>query len=153
MAVEDLGLADPDALRVCLNAKQAYEFLGSPEGDLFLTEAAVYLALAPKSNALYVADGKMKKIAEKYKLLPVPLEIVNPDNFIAAGKGAGKGYVYAHDLSEKTSLLQTLPEGVTEKGFYEPGSMGFEKNIRERLAYWKKVKAEMLEGREKKAEP
>jgi putative ATPase len=143
MAVEDVGLADPDALRVCLNAKQAYEFLGSPEGDLFLTEAAVYLALAPKSNALYVADGKMKKIAEKYKLLPVPLQIVNPDNFLAAGKGAGKDYIYAHDLPEKTSLLKTLPDGVKEMGFYEPGSMGFEKNIRERLAYWKKVKDEL----------
>ena len=91
MAVEDIGLADPDALRVCLDAKEAYEFLGSPEGDLFLGEAAVYLALAPKSNALYVADGKLKKIAEKYKMLPVPLQIVNPDNFIAAGKGAGEG--------------------------------------------------------------
>jgi putative ATPase len=140
MAVEDIGLADPDALRLCLNARQAYEFLGSPEGDLFLSEAAVYLALAPKSNALYVADAKMKKIAEKYKMLPVPLQIVNPDNFIAAGKGAGKEYIYAHDLPEKTSLLKTLPDGIVEKGFYEPNGMGFEKNIRERLAYWKKIK-------------
>jgi putative ATPase len=143
MAVEDIGLADPDALRVCLNAKQAYEFLGSPEGDLFLTEAAVYLALAPKSNALYLADGRMKKIAEKYKLLPVPLQIVNPDNFIAVGKGAGKDYIYAHDLPEKTSLLKTLPEEVREKEFYEPGSMGFEKGIRERMAYWRKIKDEL----------
>jgi putative ATPase len=153
MAVEDIGLADPDALRICLNAKQAYEFLGSPEGDLFLSEAAVYLALAPKSNALYMADGKMKSLTEKYRMLPVPLSIVNPDNFIAAGKGAGKGYVYAHDLPEKTSLLRTLPDGVVERGFYEPGSMGFEKHIRERLAYWNKVKAEMLKGQEKKDEP
>jgi putative ATPase len=143
MAVEDIGLADPDALRVCLNARQAYEFLGSPEGDLFLTEAAVYLALAPKSNALYVADGRMKKLAEKYKMLPVPLAIVNPDNFIAADKGAGKDYVYAHDLPEKTSLLKTLPAGVEEKDFYEPGSLGYEKHIRERMAYWQKIKAEL----------
>jgi putative ATPase len=143
MAVEDIGLADPEALRLCLSAKQAYEFLGSPEGDLFLTEAAVYLALAPKSNALYRSDGKMKEIAEKYKLLPVPLQIVNPDNFIAAGKGAGKDYIYAHDCPEKTSLLPTLPAGVLERGFYEPSGMGFEKNIRERLAYWKKVKDEL----------
>jgi putative ATPase len=143
MTVEDIGLADPDALRICLNAKQAYEFLGSPEGDLFLTEAVVYLAAAPKSNSLYLADGKMKQLAEKYKMLPVPLQIVNPDNFIAAGKGAGKDYVYAHDLPEKTSLLRTLPDGIVEQGFYEPGSMGFEKHIRERLAYWKKIKAEL----------
>jgi putative ATPase len=143
MAVEDIGLADPEALRVCLNAKAAYEFLGSPEGDLFLTEAAVFLALAPKSNALYLADARMKKIAEKYRMLPVPLEIVNPDNFIAVAKGAGAGYVYAHDLPEKTSLLRTLPAGVKERDFYEPGSMGFEKDIRQRLAYWKKVKDEL----------
>jgi putative ATPase len=143
MAVEDIGLADPDALRICLNAKQGYEFLGSPEGDLFLAEAAVYLALAPKSNALYQADGRMKELTEKYKRLPVPLQIVNPDNFIAAGKGAGKDYVYAHDLPEKTSLLQTLPPGVAERGFYEPDGMGFEKNIRERMAYWKKIKDEL----------
>ncbi|HUU04506.1 MAG TPA: replication-associated recombination protein A [Patescibacteria group bacterium] len=143
MAVEDVGLADPDALRLCLNAKQAYEFLGSPEGDLFLTEAAVYLALAPKSNALYVADSKMKKISEKYKMLPVPLQIVNPDNFIAAGKGAGKDYIYAHDRPEKTSLLETLPAGMKERGFYEPNDMGFEKNIRQRLAFWQKIKDEL----------
>jgi putative ATPase len=143
MAVEDIGLADPDTLRICLQAKQAYEFLGSPEGDLFLTEAAVYLALAPKSNALYKADGRMKKIAEKYKMLPVPLQIVNPDNFIAAGKGAGKGYVYAHDVPEKTSLLPTLPDAVKERGFYDPDGMGFEKKIRERMAYWQKIKDEM----------
>ena len=143
MAVEDIGLADPDALRLCLNAKQAYEFLGSPEGDLFLAEAAVYLALAPKSNALYRADGKMKEITEKYKRLPVPLQIVNPDNFIAAGKGAGKDYVYAHDCPEKTSLLKTMPEGVKEKDFYEPGTLGFEKSIRERMAYWLKIKDDL----------
>ena len=143
MAVEDVGLADPDALRVCLHAKQAYEFLGSPEGDLFLAEAAVYLALAPKSNALYLADGRMKKLAEKYRMLPVPLAIVNPDNFIAAAKGAGEGYVYAHDLPEKTSLLETMPEGVRERDFYEPGTLGFEKHVRERMQYWKKVKDEL----------
>jgi putative ATPase len=73
----------------------------------------------------------------------VPLQIVNPDNFIAAGKGAGKDYVYAHDLPEKTSLLKTMPEGVKERDFYEPGSMGFEKNIRERMAYWQKIKDEL----------
>lgn len=152
ITVEDIGLADPDALRICLNAKQAYEFLGSPEGDLFLTEAVVYLAAAPKSNSLYLTDGKMKQIAEKYKMLPVPLQIVNPDNFIAAGKGAGKDYVYAHDLPEKTSLLETLPDGLKERGLFEPNDMGFEKNIKQRLAYWKKVKAEMAKT-QKKSEP
>ncbi|HSQ34899.1 MAG TPA: replication-associated recombination protein A, partial [Candidatus Binatia bacterium] len=141
MTVEDIGLADPDALRICLNAKQAYEFLGSPEGDLFLTEATVYLAAAPKSNSLYVTDERMKRIAEKHRMLPVPLRIVNPDNFIAAGKGAGKDYIYAHDLPEKTSLLDTLPDGLKESGFYRPNDLGFEKDIRRRLAFWRKVKA------------
>ena len=153
MTVEDIGLADPDALRICLHAKEAYEFLGSPEGDLFLTEAVVYLAAAPKSNSLYVADARMKKLAEKYKMLPVPLRIINPDNFIAAGKGAGKDYVYAHDLPEKTTLLKTLQDGLKESGFYEPNDMGFEKNIQQRLAYWKKVKTDMLTEQEKKDEP
>ena len=143
MTVEDIGLADPDALRICLNAKQAYEFLGSPEGDLFLTEAVVYLAAAPKSNSLYLTDGKMKQLAEKYKMLPVPLQIVNPDNFIAAGKGAGRDYIYAHDLPEKTSLLETLPDGLKERGFFEPNDMGFEKNIKQRLAFWQKLKAKL----------
>jgi putative ATPase len=143
ITVEDIGLADPDALRICLNAKQAYEFLGSPEGDLFLTEAVVYLTLAPKSNSLYVADAKLKQLAEKYKMLPVPLQIINPDNFITAGKGAGKDYIYAHDLPEKTSLLETLPDGLSERGFYEPNDMGFEKNIKQRLAFWQKIKAKL----------
>lgn len=148
LAVEDIGLADPEALKVCLHAKQAYEFLGSPEGDLFLAEATVYLALAPKSNALYLADGRMKKIAEKYRLLPVPLEIINPDNVIAAAKGAGAGYQYAHDLPEKTTLLPTLPQGMRERNFYEPGNMGFEKHIRERMEYWKKIKDELKKRKE-----
>ena len=143
MTVEDIGLADPDALRICLNAKEAYESLGSPEGDLFLTGAVVYLAAAPKSNSLYVTDARMKAIVEKYKMLPVPLRIINPDNFIAAGKGAGKDYVYAHDLPEKTSLLQTLPDGLEERGFYEPNDLGFEKNIKQRLAFWQKIKAKL----------
>lgn len=146
MTVEDIGLADPDALRICLNAKQAYEFLGSPEGDLFLTEAVVYLAAAPKSNSLYLTDARMKQIAEKYKMLPVPLRIINPDNFIAAGKGAGKDYVYAHDCPEKTSLLETLPDGLKERGFFEPNDMGFEKNIRQRLAFWQKIKAKLAKA-------
>ncbi len=146
MAVEDIGLADPDALRICLNAREAYEFLGSPEGDLFLTEAVAYLAAAPKSNSLYVTDARMKKIAEKYRMLPVPLQIINPDNSIAAAKGAGKDYIYAHDLPEKTSLLQTLPDGIRERGFYEPNGQGFEKNMRERMAYWQKLKTRLADA-------
>ena len=88
----------------------------------------------------------MKEITEKYKRIPVPLHLINPSNFIAAGKGAGKQYIYAHDRQEKTSSMQTLPPGVAERGFYEPDGMGFEKNIRERMAYWQKLKDKMAQA-------
>ncbi len=140
ICVEDIGFSDPEALRVCLQAKEAYEYLGSPEGDLFLTQAAVYLAAAPKSNSLYITEKRMKKIVEKYQNVFVPLHIINPANFIAAQKGAGKDYLYAHDFQEKTTTMATLPEEVKEKDFYIPGDMGFEKKIKERMEYWKKIK-------------
>ncbi len=146
ICVEDIGFADPEALQVCLNAKDAFEYLGQPEGDLFLGQAAVYLASAPKSNALYRMEKKMKKIVERYKQAVVPLHIINPSNVIAARKGAGKDYVYAHDVPEKTTAMRTLPEEVKESGFYEPNVMGFEKKIKERIDYWQKVK-EKLKGR------
>ena len=146
MAVEDIGLADPEALKICLAVKDAYEYLGSPEGDLFLAEAAVYLATAPKSNSLYQTEIQMREIVEKYKTVPVPLHLINPSNFIATGKGAGKGYEYAHDLQEKTSLMNTLPDEVKGTPFYNPHDLGFEKTIRSRIEYWKKIKA----GLEKK---
>ena len=150
MAVEDIGLADPEALKICLAVKDAYEYLGSPEGDLFLAEAAVYLATAPKSNSLYQTEIQMREIVEKYKTVPVPLHLINPSNFIATGKGAGKGYEYAHDLQEKTSLMNTLPDEVKGTPFYNPHDLGFEKTIRSRIEYWKKVKAglEKKNGRE-----
>jgi len=140
MTVEDIGLSDPEALKICLHAKDAYEYLGSPEGDLFLAYAAVYLASAPKSNALYQTEKKMKKLVETYKNLPVPLHIVNPSNFIAAQKGAGKDYHYAHEFKEKTTIMETIPEAVKERDFYIPNELGFEKKIRERMDYWRKLK-------------
>ena len=140
ICVEDIGLADPQALQICLQAKDAFEYLGSPEGNLFLTQAAVYLAAAPKSNSLYITDKKMKKIAEKYNTVRVPLHIVNPANFIAAQKGAGKQYLYAHEFPEKTTAMITLPEEVKERTFYQPNEMGFEKKIKDRMTYWQKIK-------------
>jgi putative ATPase len=145
VCVEDIGLADPQALQICLEAKEAFEFLGPPEGNLFLTEAAVYLASAPKSNSLYKLDMKMKEIIEKYKDANIPLHIINPSNFIAAKKGAGKGYVYAHDFKEKTTAMKTIPEEITEKDFYQPNEMGFEKKIKDRIAYWMNIKALLKE--------
>lgn len=143
ISVEDIGFADPESTNVCLNAKTAYESLGSPEGDLFLAQAAIYLAAAPKSNALYLAEKKLKKLAETYKHIPVPIHIINPSNFISAGKGAGKDYLYAHDFKEKTTAMSTLPEEVKEKDFYVPNQMGFEKKIKERIEFWKKIKASL----------
>jgi putative ATPase len=143
VCVEDIGFADPEALQICLNAKEAFEFLGQPEGDLFLTEAAVYLASAPKSNSLYILEKKMKQIAEKYKQAKIPWHIINPSDFLAARRGAGKGYVYAHDFPEKTTIMKTIPEEVEEEDFYEPNQMGFEKKIKERIEYWRQVKAKL----------
>ena len=143
VSVEDIGFADPEALRLCLNVKDAYEYLGSPEGDLFLTQAAVYLASAPKSNSLYVTEKKMKKINEKYKNKGVPLHIINPSNFLAAKKGAGKGYLYAHDFDERTTLMKTMPDGVKEKNFFIPNEIGYEKKIKERMDFWKKIKEKL----------
>jgi putative ATPase len=143
VCVEDIGFADPEALQICLNAKEAFEFLGSPEGDLFLTQAAIYLATAPKSNSLYKTEKQMKKIVEKYKQVGIPLHIINPSNIIAAQKGAGKGYVYAHDFPEKTTTMKTIPDEVKETDFYKPNLLGFEKKIKERIDYWKKMKKKM----------
>lgn len=144
ICVEDIGLADPQALQICLNAKDAFEYLGSPEGNLFLTQAAIYLAAAPKSNSIYLTENKMKKIVEKYGNVKVPLHIVNPSNFIAAQKGAGKKYEYAHDYKEKTTSMKTIPDEVKEKDFYQPNELGFEKKIKDRINYWQKIKEKFL---------
>lgn len=144
ICVEDIGLADPQALQICLNAKDAFEYLGPPEGNLFLTQAAIYLAAAPKSNSIYLTEKKMKKIVEKYGNVKVPLHIINPSNFIAAQKGAGKKYEYAHDYKEKTTPMKTIPDEVKEKDFYQPNELGFEKKIKDRINYWQKIKEKFV---------
>ncbi len=141
IAVEDIGFADSGALELCLRVKDAYEYLGSPEGDLFLTQGCIYLASAPKSNSIYKTEATMKKIIDKYGTLSVPLHLINPADFISARKGAGRGYLYAHDFEEKTTDMNTLPEEIKEDGFFIPQEMGFEKKIKERMLYWKKIKA------------
>lgn len=143
ICVEDIGFADSEALQICLSAKEAFEFLGQPEGDLFLTQAAIYLASAPKSNSLYQTEKKMKKVVEKYKHIGIPLHIINPSNFITAQKGAGKEYLYAHDFKEKTTSMKTIPDEVKEAGFYEPNLLGFEKKIKDRIDYWKRIKEKL----------
>jgi putative ATPase len=148
IAVEDIGFADPDALKLCLQIKDAYEYLGSPEGDLFLTQAAIYLSTAPKSNSVYKTDAFMKKIVDKYKNQAVPLHLINPADFISARKGAGKEYMYAHDFKEKTTNMSTLPDGIKEHDFFIPHEIGYEKKIKERVLFWKKIKAG-LKGKNK----
>jgi len=140
ISVEDIGFADPEALKLCLDTKDAYEYLGSPEGDLFLLQAAIYLVSAPKSNSLYITEKRMEKIIEKYRNVSVPIHIINPSNFIASKKGAGKNYLYAHNFKEKTTIMKTLPDEVKERNFFVPNEMGFEKKIKKRMNYWKRIK-------------
>ncbi|MCK5055035.1 MAG: replication-associated recombination protein A [Candidatus Aminicenantes bacterium] len=147
ITVEDIGFSDPGALKICLQAKEAYEYLGSPEGDLFLAYVAVYLTSAPKSNSLYLTEKKMKKVVETYKNAAIPIHIINPSNFIAAQKGAGKEYFYAHDFDEKTTIMETMPEEIKERDFYIPKELGFEKKIKERIDYWKKLKEKLKKNR------
>ncbi len=143
ISAEDIGFADPEALSYCLKGKEAYDFLGSPEGDIFLTQITIYLASAPKSNSLYLTDKKMEEIISKYKTVSIPIHIINPANFISRKKGAGKNYLYAHDFPEKTTAMNTMPDSVKEKDFYQPNNLGFEKKINERIEYWKKIKSKL----------
>ncbi len=134
MASEDIGLADPNALNVTLNAMHAAHFLGMPECDLALAEAAVYLALAPKSNALYVGYGEVNRDAQKTVAEPVPFNLRNPVTGLMADVGYGKGYEYAHDAEDKLTEMQCLPDYLKEKKYYRPTEEGFEKRLKEKLA-------------------
>ena len=134
MASEDIGLADPQALTVAMNAMQAAHFVGMPEGNLALAEAAVYLALAPKSNALYEGYGKVTEDVQRTLAEPVPLHLRNPVTPLMREVGYGRGYEYAHDYPEKTSSMPCLPESLRNRRYYLPTEEGFEQRLRERLA-------------------
>jgi putative ATPase len=144
-ASEDVGLADPRALRVCLDAKEAYDFLGSPEGELALIEAAVYCALAPKSNALYRAEGEAKRDVAERPAEPVPLVIRNAVTRLMKDVGYGRGYRYAHDEPEGVGGIECLPERLQGTRYYRPGSSGEEADLSRRLN-------EVLEKRRRKSE-
>ena len=137
-ASEDIGLADPQALQQALAAKEAYHFLGSPEGELALVQATIYLATAPKSNALYQAYGLIKKVIEKTGALPVPLHLRNAPTSLMKGLGYGRGYRYAHDYPEGLVAQENFPEELKGRRFYHPTDRGFEKTIKARLEYWRK---------------
>ena len=137
-ATEDVGLADPQALPQALAAKEAYHFLGSPEGELALVQAAVYLATAPKSNALYRAYGAVREDVEKFQSLPVPFHIRNAPTKLMKGLGYGRGYRYAHDYPEALAPQEYLPEALKGRNYYQPTDRGYEKTVGQRLAFWRK---------------
>jgi len=145
-ASEDVGLADPQALAVALRAKEAYDFLGSPEGELALAEAVVYLGAAPKSNRVYAALQRVQKDVEEHPHEPVPLQIRNAVTGLMKEVGYGQDYRYAHDESLGTTSMETMPERLRETVFYEPGGMGFEKDIRRRLDWWREAKDKLRRG-------
>jgi putative ATPase len=145
MAVEDISLADPHALEICIAARDALEFMGLPEGGLALAHAAVYLAIAPKSNALYKAYGAVKRDVEETAADPVPLHLRNAPTRLMKELGYGEGYKYAHDFEEKVTDMECLPENLKGRQWYYPTEEGVEKRIRERLAALRAKKDRMRE--------
>jgi putative ATPase len=141
-ASEDIGNADPFALTVTMNAMEAFRFLGHPEGDLSLVQAAVYLATAPKSNSLYRAHKAAQQIVAETGALPVPLPIRNAPTGLMKELGYGRGYKYAHDYAEAFVAQTYLPDELKGRRIYEPTDRGFEKTVKQRLAKWRRVKKE-----------
>ena len=133
MAVEDIGLADPNALSLCMAARDAVDFIGMPEGNLALAQAVVYLSVAPKSNALYTAYGEVQQDVERTAAEAVPLHLRNAPTRLMKGLGYGRGYQYAHDLDAKVANMQCLPDNLRDRVYYQPTNEGIEKRIRERL--------------------
>lgn len=143
MAVEDIGLADPEALQITLNAWRAYDQLGSPEGDLALAQALIYLSLAPKSNATYTAFSSAKEVASKSTHLPPPPWIINAPTQLMKEMGYGKGYQYDHDLPQGFSGQNYFPESMDRPSFYHPIERGFEREMKKRLDYFMKLREEL----------
>jgi putative ATPase len=142
MAVEDIGLADPQALGVANAAKDAYDFLGSPEGELALAQACVYLATAPKSNAVYTAFKAATRTAKEHGSLAPPRHILNAPTKLMKAEGYGTGYRYDHDEPDAFSGQDYFPEALGRQNFYDPPDRGFEREIRKRLDWWAKLRRE-----------
>ncbi|MEM8693842.1 MAG: replication-associated recombination protein A [Pseudomonadota bacterium] len=141
MAVEDIGLADPQAQAVCLQSWQTYERLGSPEGELALAQALVYLALAPKSNAAYVAYKAARRAAKSTGSHPPPKHILNAPTELMKEIGYGENYAYDHDAEDGFSGQHYFPDGMERQGFYDPVERGFERDLRRRLDYFTRLRA------------
>ena len=142
MAVEDIGLADPNALSLCMAVRDAVDFIGMPEGNLALAQAVVYLSVAPKSNALYTAYGVVQHDIEQTAADPVPLHLRNAPTGLMKGLGYGKNYQYAHDVEGKVADMQCLPENLRDRIYYRPTSEGIEKRIRERMEEIKRLRSQ-----------
>lgn len=141
-ASEDVGMADSRALQVAVAAYQACHFLGMPECDVHLTHAVVYLAMAPKSNALYKACESCKRDVRERNAEPVPMQIRNAPTGLMKELGYGKGYEYAHDTEEKLTHMQCMPEGLKDRTYYHPTQEGEEKKTAERLREIKKFRGD-----------
>ena len=146
MAVEDIALADPQALAQALAAKDAYQFLGSPEGELALAQATIYLATAPKSNGAYVAYKAAMRAAKAHGSLSPPKHILNAPTSLMADQGYGEGYDYDHDTPEGFSGQNYFPEEMARERFYDPPARGFEREINKRLSYWQKLREKRAAG-------
>jgi putative ATPase len=149
-ASEDIGNADPLALQIAIAAKEAYHFLGTPEGELSLAQAAIYLATAPKSNAVYKAFNLAEEDIQKTQALPVPLHIRNAPTKLMKGLGYGKDYKYPHDFPDHFVDETYLPENLKEHKYYFPTDFGFEKEIKKRLEWWRKRKGQGAKGKDQK---
>jgi putative ATPase len=146
MASEDIGLAEPNALAITLAAKDAFHFIGPPEGFLALAQAAVYLSLAPKSNAMETAYGEVMEDVQKTEADPVPLHLRNAPTPLMKHFGYGKGYQYAHNYEEKVTDMQCMPDNLVGHSYYHPTDQGFEQRLRQRLDEIRKIKSRSAEG-------
>jgi putative ATPase len=150
MAVEDIGLADPNALALCMAARDAVDFIGMPEGNLALAQAVVYLSVAPKSNALYTAYSGVLADVERTAADPVPLHLRNAPTALMKGLGYSKGYQYAHDVENKVADMECLPDNLRGRVYYQPTNEGIEKRIRERMEEIKRLRPKAGDGKERK---
>jgi putative ATPase len=141
-ASEDIGLADPQALVQCIMAKESYDFLGSPEGELAIVQACLYLATAPKSNAAYKAQKAAWKSARETGSVMPPPSILNAPTKLMKNIGYGRGYAYDHDAPDAFSGEDYWPEEMTRQDFYQPSPRGFEAKLAERLAHWDRLREE-----------
>jgi putative ATPase len=140
-AVEDIGLADPEAVHQALAAKEVFDFLGSPEGEIALAQCVLYLAAAPKSNAVYKAFGAARRAAQDYGSLMPPAHILNAPTRLMKDLGYGAGYQYDHDAEQAFSGQNYFPETMERQTFYAPREAGFEREIAKRLEYWSKLRS------------